>query len=136
MKLGSKPHQNFCQLTPSGISEPTASLAGTSVSADTMHTQKAMCSQVIETGGDYALTIKDNQSHTRWAIEKLFVNEVANLQKGASLSKDFQMAVKTEKRHGQLEKRTIMTSIFNAFGTNFSSFESHKTCFFFSICRH
>lgn len=85
-------------------------LAGTIVIADAMHTQKTMCSQVVEAGGDYVLTVKDNQARTRWAIEKLFVSEVADLQKGAALSKDFQMAVKTEKRHGRLEKRTIMTS--------------------------
>jgi predicted transposase YbfD/YdcC len=85
-------------------------LAGAIVIADAMHTQKAMCSQIIEAGGDYVLTAKDNQARTRWAIEKLFVSEVANLQKGAPLSKDFQMVVKTEKRHGRLEKRTIMTS--------------------------
>jgi len=69
-----------------------------------------MCSQVIEAGGDYVLTAKDNQARTRWAIEKLFVNEICNLQKGAPVSKDFLIAVKTEKRHGRLEKRTIMTS--------------------------
>ena len=86
------------------------SLAGTIVIADAMHTQKAMCREVIEAGGDYVLTAKDNQARTRWAIEKLFVNEICNLQKGAPLSQNFQMAVKTEKRHGRLEKRTIMTS--------------------------
>jgi hypothetical protein len=69
-----------------------------------------MCREVIEAGGDYVLTAKDNQARTRWAIEKLFVNEICNLQKGAPLSQNFQMAVKTEKRHGRLEKRTIMTS--------------------------
>ena len=85
-------------------------LAGTIVIADAMHTQKAMCSQVIEASGDYVLTAKDNQLRTRWAIEKLFTHEVCNLQKGASLSKDFRMTAKVEKRHGRLEKRTIMTS--------------------------
>jgi predicted transposase YbfD/YdcC len=86
------------------------SLEGAIVIADAMHTQKAMARQVVEDGGHYVLTAKDNQSHTRWAIEKLFVHEVCNLQKGAPLSKDFQMAVKTEKGHGRIEKRTIMTS--------------------------
>jgi len=85
-------------------------LAGAIVIADAMHTQKALCSQVIEEGGDYVLTVKDNQSRTRWAIEKLFVHEVCNLQKGIQLSKDFQMVVKVEKGHGRLEKRTILTS--------------------------
>jgi len=65
---------------------------------------------VVAEGGDYVLTIKENQPRTRWAIEKLFVHEVSNLQKGVPLSKDFQMAVKVEKGHGRLEKRTILTS--------------------------
>jgi hypothetical protein len=69
-----------------------------------------MCRQIIEAGGDYVLSAKDNQSRTRWAIEKLFIHEVCNLQKGVGLSKDFRIAHKTEKRHGRLEKRTIMTS--------------------------
>jgi predicted transposase YbfD/YdcC len=86
------------------------SLAGRIVIADAMHTQKGLCSQVVGEGGDYLLTAKNNQSHTRWAIEKLFVHEVCNLQKGVALSKDFQMATKVEKGHGRLEKRTIMTS--------------------------
>ena len=46
----------------------------------------------------------------RWAIEKLFVHEVCNLQKGAQLSKDFQMVSNTQKGHGRLEKRTILTT--------------------------
>ncbi len=86
------------------------SLDGAIVIADAMHTQKAMARQVVEAGGDYLLTVKGNQSHTRWAIEKLFVQEVCNLQKGGSLSKGFEMAVKTEKGHGRIEKRTLMTS--------------------------
>lgn len=86
------------------------SLEGTIVIADAMHTQKALAKQVVEGGGHYVLTTKDNQSHARWAIEKLFVQAVCNMQKGASLSKDIQMAVKTEKGHGRIEKRTIMTS--------------------------
>lgn len=85
-------------------------LAGTIVIADAMHTQKAMCKQVIEAGGNYVLTVKENQPRMRWAIEKLFVHEVCNLQKGAPLSKDFQIADKVEKGHGRLEKRTIMTT--------------------------
>jgi hypothetical protein len=46
----------------------------------------------------------------RWAIEKLFVHEAVNLQKGIPLSKEFQMKTVVEKGHGRIEKRTIMTS--------------------------
>jgi predicted transposase YbfD/YdcC len=85
-------------------------LGGAIIIADAMHTQKAMCRQVVEEGGDYILTVKQNQPQTRWAIEKLFVHEVCNLKKGVPLSADFQMAVKVEKGHGRIEKRTMMTS--------------------------
>jgi predicted transposase YbfD/YdcC len=86
------------------------SLAGAIVIADALHTQKNLCNVVVENDGNYVLTVKDNQSRTRWAIEKLFVHEVCNLQKGIPLSKDFQMGGNTEKKHGRLEKRTMMTS--------------------------
>ena len=54
--------------------------------------------------------MKDNQSRTRWAIEKLFVHEVCNQQKGAPLSKDIQIGVKVNKQHGRIEQRTLLTS--------------------------
>lgn len=85
-------------------------LAGKIVIADALHTQKAFCQQVRDGSGHYVLTAKDNQARTRWAIEKLFVSEVCNLQKGAALSKDFQQYVQVQKGHGRLEKRTILTS--------------------------
>ncbi|MRR30479.1 ISAs1 family transposase, partial [bacterium] len=86
------------------------SLAGKIVMADALHTQKSFCQEVIAADADYVLTAKDNQSHTRWAIEKLFVSEACNLQKGARLSRDFQSLVQIQKGHGRIEKRTILTS--------------------------
>ena len=35
-------------------------LSGAIVIADAMHTQRATCSQVVNAGGDYVLTVKDN----------------------------------------------------------------------------
>jgi predicted transposase YbfD/YdcC len=75
-----------------------------------MDTQKAFSNQLEEAGADFVWTVKDNQSRTRWAIEKLFVHEVCNQQKGAALSNDVQMAVKINKRHGRIEQRTLLTS--------------------------
>jgi predicted transposase YbfD/YdcC len=85
-------------------------LSGSIVVADAMHTQKTFCRQIIEQGGDYVLTAKENQPRTRWAIEKLFIHEVNNLQLGASLSKNFRIATKVNKGHGRIEKRTMITS--------------------------
>ncbi len=45
--------------------------------------------EIVEAGGQYLWTAKGNQPRTEWAIEKLFVHEVANRKIGAPLSKDF-----------------------------------------------
>lgn len=85
-------------------------LAGMIVIADAMHTQRAFSEQIVAAGANYLLTAKDNQSRTKWAIQKLFVHEVCNLQKGAALSAEVRMATTTNKRHGRLEQRTLMCS--------------------------
>ncbi len=85
-------------------------LNGVIVIGDAMHTQRKISAQIVEAGGDYLWTVKGNQVRTEWAITKLFVQEVANLQKGAPLSKDFQMASQISKGHGRIEKRTIIVS--------------------------
>jgi predicted transposase YbfD/YdcC len=85
-------------------------LRGKIVIGDAMHTQRKASRQILAANGDYIWFAKGNQPRTRWAIEKLFVHEVRNLQKGAPLSKDFQMYSKVSKGHGRLEKRTIIVS--------------------------
>lgn len=85
-------------------------LSGRIVIGDAMHTQRAASTQIVQEGGDYVWFAKNNQPRTRWAIEKLFVHEVCNLQKGCVLSKDFQMFTKVNKHHGRIEQRTIMVS--------------------------
>ena len=85
-------------------------LRGMIVIGDAMHTQRAASSQIVQEGGDYVWFAKDNQPRTRWAIEKLFVHEVCNLQKGCTLSKDFERFTKVNKQHGRIEQRTIIVS--------------------------
>jgi predicted transposase YbfD/YdcC len=86
-------------------------LKGTIVIGDAMHTQRKISAQIVQAGGDYLWTAKGNQAKTEWAIEKLFIQAVVNLKKGAPLSKEFQMAAeKTSKAHGRIEKRTILVS--------------------------
>lgn len=85
-------------------------LSGAIVIGDAMHTQRGISKQIVQDGGDYVWFAKDNQPRTRWAIEKLFVHEVCNLQKGCALSKDFQLFTKVNKSHGRIEQRTIMVS--------------------------
>lgn len=85
-------------------------LSGMIVIADAMHTQRAFSEQIVVAGAEFVWTVKDNQARTRWAIERLFVHEVCNLNKGARISADTLMATTTNKRHGRIEQRTIMTS--------------------------
>jgi predicted transposase YbfD/YdcC len=80
------------------------------VLGDALHTQRARSSQIVQAGGDFVWTVKGNQAHTEWAIQKLFVHEVANLNRGVPLSPDFQRTSHTSKGHGRIEKRTVMVS--------------------------
>lgn len=85
-------------------------LKGTIVAGDALHAQRAVSQQIVASGGNWIWTAKDNQPRTHWAIEKLFVHEVCNLQQGAALSKEFQIETQVEKGHGRIEKRTLMVS--------------------------
>ena len=85
-------------------------LAGKIVVGDAMHAQRQASTQIVAAGGHYAWTIKGNQPRSEWAIQKLFVQEVCNLQKGAPLSPECQQAVKVNKGHGRIETRTLLVS--------------------------
>jgi hypothetical protein len=100
--------ENEIVIAPKIVSQMV--LAGTIVVADAMHTQRGFSNQLVEAGADFVWTVKDNQARTRWAIEKLFVHEVCNLQKGAPLAKEIDMVVKVNKQRGRVEQRTILTS--------------------------
>jgi predicted transposase YbfD/YdcC len=89
----------------------TLDLNGVIVIGDAMHAQRQISVQIVEAGGDFAWTIKGNQAHTEWAIQRLFASEVANLKKGAPLSRGFQSDCQPiTKAHGRIEKRSILVS--------------------------
>lgn len=79
-------------------------LQGKVVLADALHTQRKLCQQVKQAGGDYLLIVKENQPALYQAIETLFSSPPAhpNLL-------DFQPTHKTNKGHGRLEHRTLTT---------------------------
>lgn len=86
-------------------------LNGAIVIGDAMHTQRNISIEIVEAGGHFIWTVKGNQARTEWAIKKLFANEMANLKQGRPLSKQFQQGFdKTNKRHGRIEKRSIIVS--------------------------
>lgn len=77
-------------------------LQGTVVLADALHTQRKLCQQVGDAGGDYVLTVKDNQPSLYHDIETLFTspNRYPHLL-------DFQTELKTNKGHGRIEQRSL-----------------------------
>jgi len=85
-------------------------LEGVIVIADALHTQREVSAQIVEAGGDYIWTAKENQPRTHWAIQKLFVHEACNLRQGCTLNQDFQMVTRVNKNRGRIEKRTLMVS--------------------------
>ncbi len=84
-------------------------LRGKIVTGDAMLAQRDLSIQIVESGGDYVWTVKDNQSQLRQDIETLF--EPERCVKGFSPAvKEFRSDETTEKGHGRLEQRTITVS--------------------------
>ncbi len=76
---------------------------------DAMHTQRQVSVQIVESGGDFVWIVKDNQAHTRQAIEQLFAPEKSIPGLGCP-PMDFQSAKTVGKQAGRLEERRITVS--------------------------
>jgi predicted transposase YbfD/YdcC len=84
-------------------------LRGKIVTGDAIFAQRELSLQIIEAGGDYVWTVKDNQATLRQDIELLFQPE--KTVKGFSAGvKDFRTAQTVEKNRGRLERRTLTVS--------------------------
>jgi len=84
-------------------------LRGKVVIGDAMHTQRAVSAQIVESGGDFVWIVKDNQAHTRQAIEQLFAPEQPIPGLGCP-PMDFQSTRTVEKQAGRIEERLITVS--------------------------
>jgi predicted transposase YbfD/YdcC len=84
-------------------------LKGKVVTGDAMFAQRELSRQVVESGGDYLWTVKDNQASLRAEIESLFEIEEGKTDLKA-MSNDLSCAQTTAKEHGRLEQRRITTS--------------------------
>jgi len=84
-------------------------LRGKIVTGDAMFAQRDLSLQIVEAGGDYLWTVKDNQSTLKQDIAFLFQPEktVPGFSAG---TKDFRTETTTEKGHGRLERRTLTVS--------------------------
>jgi len=84
-------------------------LRGKVVIGDALHTQRGLSVQIVDAGGDYIWTVKDNHPRLRDDIQTLF--EPESCVPGFSPShKDFRTATTLNKGHGRIERRTITVS--------------------------
>ena len=84
-------------------------LRGKVVTGDAMQAQRDLSVAVVDGGGDYVWTVKDNQGQLKRDIEILF--EAESCSGGFSPAhKDFQTVTTCEKGHGRLERRTLTSS--------------------------
>jgi predicted transposase YbfD/YdcC len=84
-------------------------LRGKVVTGDAMFAQRELSLQIVEAGGDYVWTVKENQSQLRQDIALLFEPEqtVKGFSRG---TKDFRRDKTIEKTHGREEQRALTVS--------------------------
>ena len=84
-------------------------LVGKVVTADALHTQRAISGQIVAGGGHYLWPVKENQPRLYEDIVRLFALDTPKPGFG-KITTDFLNATKVNLGHGRLEKRTIQTS--------------------------
>lgn len=80
------------------------SVQGAFVTIDAMGCQKEIARAIVAKGGDYILTVKDNQPHLLEDIQKCFDQALANGTVGAGTD----LYATEENGHGRKEKRSYM----------------------------
>ncbi len=84
-------------------------LRGKVVTGDAIFAQRELSLQIVQAGGDYVWTVKDNQAELKQAIAALF--EPEHTRKGFSPAvKDFRTAQTHDKGHGRTERRQLTAS--------------------------
>jgi predicted transposase YbfD/YdcC len=84
-------------------------LQGKIVTGDALLTQRELSAAIVDAGGEYVWTVKENQPQLLADIEAVFA--ATPLAKGHSLgATDFRSATTVDKGHGRFEKRTLTTS--------------------------
>ncbi len=76
------------------------------VVGDALHTQRKVSAQIVEAGGDYYWTVKENQSALREAIEGFFEPEVQTPGFGLAVT-DLRTTSQVNQGHGRTERRTL-----------------------------
>jgi len=84
-------------------------LRGKIITGDAMFAQRELSRQVVEAGGDYVWSVKENQPALRSDIEALFAIEAGETRLKA-MTNDLRRAETIDKQHGRLEQRRITLS--------------------------
>jgi predicted transposase YbfD/YdcC len=79
-------------------------LHGALVTIDAMGCQKAIAEKIVDRGGDYVLTVKDNHERLRADIEKC----VDQVLEGGVQGRDYYSYEKVERGHGREETRSYV----------------------------
>jgi predicted transposase YbfD/YdcC len=79
------------------------------VTADALHTQRGLATQILEAQGNYVFPVKENQPQLYKNIQALFAPDYPRPGFG-KIQTDFLFAQKVDKGHGRIERRTITTS--------------------------
>jgi len=79
------------------------------ITADAMHTQRGLATQILEAQADYVFPVKENQPQLYKNIQSLFAPEYPKPGFG-KIQTDFLSAQKVNKGHGRIEIRTLTTS--------------------------
>lgn len=84
-------------------------LRGKVVAGDAMHTQRALSVQILEAGGDYLWSVKDNQPSLRAEIAQVFTADDHTVL-GGQVPTDLHRFRQVSKGHGRQEIREITVS--------------------------
>lgn len=85
-------------------------LQGKIVSGDAMFAQRSLSLLIVQAGGDYLWTVKDNQSQLKTDIELLFNNDQRCVPGFSPAPTDFATARTVNTGHGRIETRSLTTS--------------------------
>lgn len=106
MQLEVGSHTNEIPTAPNVLK--VLDLQGKIVTADALLTQRTLSKLIVEAGGDYVWTVKDNQPQLRRDIEHLFAPE-ACLPGTSPVITDTASVQTVEKNRGRLETRCLTT---------------------------
>jgi predicted transposase YbfD/YdcC len=79
------------------------------ITADAMHTQRGLATQILEAQGEYVFPVKENQPQLYKNIQALFVPDYPKPGFG-NIQTDFLTAQKVNKGQGRIETRIMTTS--------------------------